>query len=151
MDSSHDRYKQLLMALLDGELAPAERAELETHLADCRECRAELDGFRRLKEVTDMVRFEEPDDAVWASYWHGIYNRLERGLGWILLSLGAIVLLAYGTFRLVEGLFADPTVALLVKVGVGAGLLGIVVLVVSLVRERLFGLRSDRYSREVRR
>jgi len=151
VDRSHDRYKQLLMALLDGELAPGERSELEAHLAGCRECRDELAGFRRLKEVTDMVRFAEPDDASWESYWRVIYNRLERGLGWILLSLGAILLLAYGAFRLVEELLTDPTVALLVKVGVGALLLGLVILVVSLVRERLYGLRSDRYSREVRR
>ncbi len=150
-DSGHDRYKRLLMALLDGELAPGERAELDRHLEECAECRRELAEFRQLKEVTDMVRFREPEDVVWDGYWRGIYNRMERGIGWILVSVGAVLLLAFGAFRLVESLLTDPTVSLLVKVGVSAVLLGVIVLLVSLVRERLFGLKHDRYSREVKR
>ncbi len=150
-DSGHDRFKALLMGQIDGELAPGERKELEEHLAGCPECRRELEEFRKLKEVTDMVRFEEPEDRVWEHYWGGIYNRLERGLGWILASVGAILLLAFGAFRLIETLLTDPTVSLVLKLAVSALLLGVVVLVVSLVRERVFGLKHDRYSREVKR
>ena len=149
--AGHERFKALLMGALDGELAPGESAELERHLVECNDCRTELREFKRLKEVTDMVRFGEPEDAVWESYWRGIYTRLERGFGWVLLSVGAILLVAFGAFKLVESLFTDPTVALIVKIGVGAALLGFVILMVSLVRERLFGLKRDRYSREVRR
>ena len=141
----------LLMGYMDGELAPGERQEFEQHLAGCRECSAELDGFRKLKEVTDMVRFGEPEDRVWEFYWRGIYNRIERGVGWILASVGAALLLAFGAFKLVEKLLTDPTVSLMVKIGVSALLLGVVFLLVSLVRERIFGLKHDRYSREVKR
>ena len=150
-DSGHERYKALLMGLIDGELAPGERAELEQHLAGCVECRQELDEFRKLKEVTDGVRFSEPQDEAWERYWQGIYNRMERGIGWILTSVGAILLLAFGAFKMVESLLRDPGVALLAKIGVVVLLLGVVVLVVSLVRERVFGLKHDRYSREVKR
>jgi len=149
--SEHERYKALLMGLLDGELAPRERKEIEEHLAECEECRAELEEFRRLNEMTGRMRFREPEDEAREAYWRGIYNRLERGIGWILVSVGAILLLAFGAFKLVEALVTDPTVSVIVKVGVGALMLGLVVLLVSLVRERVFGLKHDRYSREVRR
>ncbi|OYD15546.1 hypothetical protein CH330_05400 [candidate division WOR-3 bacterium JGI_Cruoil_03_51_56] len=150
-DKEHDRYKALLMGYIDGELGPGERKELEEHLAGCQDCSRELEEFRRLKDMTDKMRFREPQDDFWERYWRGIYNRLERGIGWILASIGAILLLAFGAFRLVESLLTDPTVELVVKIGVSALLLGVVVLLVSLVRERIFGLKYDRYSKEVKR
>jgi len=151
VQKSHDRFKALLMGFMDGELAPGERQEFEQHLAGCRDCSAELEEFRKLKEVTDMVRFGEPEDKVWDVYWQGIYNRIERGVGWILASIGAVLLLAFGAFKLIETLLTDPTVSLILKIGVSALLLGLVLLLVSLVRERIFGLKYDRYSREVKR
>ena len=150
-DTGHDRFKALLMGYIDGELGSGEQKELEEHLAKCQDCSRELEEFRRLKDMTDKMRFREPQDEVWERYWRGIYNRLERGIGWILCSIGAILLLAFGAFKLVESLLSDPTVALVVKIGVSALFLGLAILVVSLVRERIFGLKSDRYSREVRR
>jgi predicted anti-sigma-YlaC factor YlaD len=150
-EQEHERFKQLLMGRLDGELSPEQERELDEHLQTCAECREELTGFRRMNEMAGRMRFSEPQDEVWDAYWRGIYNRLERGVGWILVSLGAILLLGFGAFRLVETLLTDPTVELVVKIGLSALLLGVVVLVVSLVRERVFGLRSDRYSREVKR
>ena len=149
--NGHDRYKALLMGYIDGELAPGERTEFEEHLAGCGECAGELEEFKKLKEVTDMVRFGEPEDKVWEHYWRGIYNRVERGVGWILASVGVILLLAFGAFKLIETLIVDPTISLVVKIGISALLLGVVVLLVSLVRERVFGLKHDRYSREVKR
>jgi anti-sigma factor RsiW len=37
-----------MSAYLDGELAPSPRARIERHTADCPECRALLDGLRRM-------------------------------------------------------------------------------------------------------
>ena len=98
-----------------------------------------------------MIRFKEPSDAELERYWSSIYNRLERGAGWILLSVGAIILLCYGAFRLVEGIIKDPKVAIVLKVGVVALVFGVVILFVSLLRERLAVRKVDKYSREVER
>jgi hypothetical protein len=80
-----------------------------------------------------------------------VYNRIERGAGWILLSIGAILLGCYGGFRLIEQVVRDPTVALIVKVGLVALVFGAVILFVSLLRERLAVRKADKYSREVKR
>jgi len=146
-----DDFKSLMMGYLDDELEPNLRSKVEAHLADCPDCRKELEQFRRMKEELNMVKFKEPSDAELERYWNNIYNRLERGLGWITLSLGAIILLSYGGFKLVEEVVKDPEIGLLIKVGVLALVFGTVVLFVSLLRERLALLKIDKYSKEVER
>ena len=146
-----DDFKSLMMGYLDDELEPDLRSKVEAHLADCPDCRKELEQFRRMKEELNMVKFKEPSDAELERYWNNIYNRLERGLGWITLSLGAIILLSYGGFKLVEEVVKDPEIGLLIKVGVLALVFGTVVLFVSLLRERLALLKIDKYSKEVER
>jgi hypothetical protein len=44
-----------------GELAPAERAEFEAHLAECAECRADVAAWRSLAAVADVPSPPGPD------------------------------------------------------------------------------------------
>jgi len=143
--------RPLIGAHLDGELAPGQAEAVASHLAGCEACRRERAELAALKENLGMIRFKEPTDAELERYWSSVYNRLERAAGWVLLSAGAILLGCWGAFKLVEQLVRDPHVALAVKIGVVALLFGLVVLVVSVLRERLTVRRSDRYSREVQR
>ncbi len=144
--SEDDIYKPLLMGYLDHELTELEILRMEQHLKGCTSCSAELDEFRRLKEVTDTMRVAIPDDKYWEDYWSHIYNRLERKIGWILLSLGSILLTSYGLYRLVSLLFRDG-VPLFVRVGVVALVVGLCTLLVSVLRERIFLAKSDKYER----
>ena len=97
------------------------------------------------------MKFKEPSDAELERYWSSIYNRLERGLGWILFSVGAIILLCYGAFRLLESVIVNQSVALGLKIGIVAISFGIVILFVSLLRERLVVRKADKYSKEIKR
>jgi predicted anti-sigma-YlaC factor YlaD len=148
---SCDEYRPLISGYIDEELEAGERQRLEEHLKGCASCRRELEQLRGLTEELRTMEFEEPTDAELERYWRSVYNRLERAVGWILLSLGAILLLGYGGFKLVEEFVRDPQVTLALKVGVLALMFGAIVLFVSLLRERMAVLRSDRYSREVKR
>ena len=98
-----------------------------------------------------MIHFKEPTDAELDRYWSSVYNRLERSLGWILFSLGAIVVLSWTAFLVLEELLGDPEISLLLKIGVVSLVIGLVVLFVSLVRERLTIRKTDKYSREIDR
>ena len=97
------------------------------------------------------MKHKEPLDEVRGKYWSRVYNRLERGLGWILISIGAMILLFYGGFKAVENLIKDPTVAIFLKVAILVLLAGIVILFVSVVRERIFIYKKDKYAKEVKR
>lgn len=145
-----EEYRPLVSGHLDGELSPEESVRLRSHLSTCPDCRNELLQMEELKEVTDAARPEAAPDRFWDHYWLGIYHRLERGVGWILLSAGAAILLGYGLWELALFLVRDTALPLLVRVGVGLGAAGIGVLSVSVVRERLATRKKDPY-REVQR
>jgi len=146
-----DEMRALVSAHVDGELTPDQQKRLEAHLAECEACRRELADMQALKQELDMIKFTEPTDKEFQRYWSGVYNRLERGVAWVLLSVGAIVLLCYGGFKLVEEIIGDPALRWWVKGGVLAAVFGAAVLFVSLLRERLAVRKADKYSREVER
>ena len=145
-----DDYKDLLMGYLDGELSDEQKGTFKEHLNTCDSCRQELADFRRLIAITDDVELAEPEDKLWDAYWGGLYNRLERGVGWILFSVAAIALLIYAGFKLIECLVTDPAVGVMFKIGLIAMIVGFAILFVSVARERLFFWRRDRY-KDVRR
>jgi len=142
-----DSYKPLLMGYLDQELTEIEATRIEEHLKGCPNCREELGEFRRLKEVTDNMRLVMPDDKYWEDYWSHIYNRLERRVGWILTSIGLILLLSYLVYKGIEELLFHSGVPLPIQIGVIALVIGLCTLLVSVVRERLFLSKSDKYER----
>lgn len=143
-------YKDMIMGYLDNELEDDQRRAFEEHLASCPQCRGEVEEFRRIIQVTDEVTLAEPEDRIWQQYWSGIYNRIERGVGWILFSVAAILLLIYGGFKAIEEIVKDPTVDIILKAGLLVLIAGLAVLLVSVLRERLYIQKKDRY-KDVRR
>ncbi|MFQ6109513.1 MAG: anti-sigma factor family protein [Candidatus Aminicenantales bacterium] len=144
----HQRIKQLISAYYDRELDEGQRRELEKHLEECPECRKEFQEMGKFEEVMGKMELKKPPKEVWQVYWASVYNRLERRIGWILLSIGAMILIFFGGYKAVEGIIQDPTTPLLLKVGILALMVGVVVLLVSVIRERLFVRKRERY-REV--
>jgi len=139
-----------MMGYLDNELSDEQRRRFEEHLAACHECADELAEFRRLKAITDEVTLVEPEDRIWQQYWDGVYNRIERSLGWIIFSISAILLTIYGGFKLIEEIITDSTVGILLKIGLLALIVGLAILFVSVLRERVYFWQRDRY-KDVRR
>ncbi len=144
---SHENYKSLMMGYLDGELTELESQRMRDHLAECRECRAEIEDFRRLKEMTKSMKLATPDDKYWEEYWSHVYNRLERRIGWILLSIGTILLSSYGVYQLTDHLLFDAEIPALIRAGIAALVIGLCTLVVSVVRERIVLGKWDKYTR----
>ncbi|HUU28367.1 MAG TPA: zf-HC2 domain-containing protein [archaeon] len=145
-----DKFKPLLMEYLDGELDREGRQRVERHLAECSACCEELDSMQKMKNITSSMQLTQPEDEVWKMYWNKVYNRIERGLGWILLSIGAIILMAFGAFQFVQEFLKDSSEPLWVKIGVSALLLGVIILFVSVMRERLFIRKTEKYKEILR-
>ena len=142
--------REMLAGYVDGELSDEDKQAFEKELAVNDELRAELEEFKKLKNVTGMVRYADLPEEVWENYWASLYRKLERGIGWIFLSIGAIILLCFGLYEGLSGLYSDPEVALWVKIGVTGVGAGVIFLLVSFIRERLFAYNRERY-REVTR
>jgi len=61
-----DRWTARLSEYLDDELAPAERAACEAHLAGCGECRAAVADLRRVRERASALADRPPTADLWA-------------------------------------------------------------------------------------
>ena len=144
-DGGREELRRRMMAALDGELGAGERDVLERALAADPELKSEWDRLRRVKEVTGEMSLRKPPEEVWGGYWRSVYNRLERGIGWMLVSAGVIVLLAYGAWHAVQAMLADSELPGFLKLAVAAVAIGVVILLVSVIREKLFVRRKDPY------
>lgn len=142
--------RELLAGYVDGELSDEERRAFEAALVTDPELKRELEEFKKLKEVTGLMTYADLPEEVWENYWHSLYRKLERGFGWIFLSIGAIIILFFGGLTALYEIYTDPGVSLWVKFGLAALILGVVTLLVSFIRERLFAYNRERY-REVKR
>lgn len=142
---NHQKIKELISSYNDGELNQEQKKKVEKHLEDCPECRKELEEMRKFEEVMSQMELKKPPGEVWKRYWTSVYNRLERRIGWILLSIGAMIILFFGGYKMIEGIIVDPSTPLLLKVGILTALGGIVVLLVSILREQIFVRKRERY------
>jgi len=135
----------LLMGYLDGELNTQQNTELTKHLQECEACRNELKMFESLKKETGAMNYKELPDVYWQNHWDRIYNRIERGIGWVFLSLGAVLLLSFGAYHLFNDFFLNPEINPMIKAGTGLALFGGIVLFVSVAREKWILQRVDKY------
>ena len=91
----HQKIKELISSYHDGELDNREKQMLEEHLEQCSECRREFEEMGKFEEVMGKMQLKKPQKEMWEVYWNTVYNRLERGLGWILLSIGGMFFLFF--------------------------------------------------------
>lgn len=140
-----DRFRQLMTQAIDGELKPEEQTEFDRLLAESPERRQEWKEHQKIKAMTMNMHYAEPPPEVWDRYWIGVYRRLERGAAWILTSIGAMILLFYGGYKLLEEIMHEPELPWLIKGGILVLLAGLIILFVSVAREKLFTRKTDRY------
>lgn len=146
-DPAREAMRAMISGYLDGELEPDERARFEQYVRDHPAFQEEIDEMRLLVEASDALEPAPVPDEVWDSFLDNVYNRLERRTGWTLTVIGAVAILLLALYIVVVIPWAPP----LVKLGVEILLLGLGVLFISVLRQRLFMLKTDRYSRDIKR
>ncbi|MBN1297904.1 zf-HC2 domain-containing protein [bacterium] len=145
-----DEFQILISGYIDHELDPVQTATVKAHLVECAACRKELERLRMLQDALAMMAIRTPEDDFWDGYWAGMYNRLERRVGWVILVLGFSTLVVGGTILLFREILFSHDLPLWVRFG-GMGLIaGAAILLLSLIRERMRVNRLERY-KDVRR
>ena len=129
------------MRYLDGEMRDDERVEFEKHLEVCDSCRGNMQRFQELQSLTRRIKMKDPTDAFWEKYWKSMYRRAERSIAWIFFIAGGLMLVLYGLYQVI------PTFKRITfeKVALVVFLLGAVLLLVSVIRERIHQYKVDRY------
>jgi hypothetical protein len=95
------------------------------------------------------MKLNSPPEEVWDRYWTTTYRRAERGIAWLLVIAGGLVLAGYWIWHVVEALLADTGTPLFLRAAIAAVAIGALILVVSVVREKIFTARRDPYQKEV--
>jgi ferric-dicitrate binding protein FerR (iron transport regulator) len=117
-----------LMRYLDGELSPEERSRVEAALERSTEAQRELAIFRALKNDLSGLGFvADADDGLWGR----VNRRVTRPLGWLLFLIGVVLWLGYGSY-----VFVTTPGELVPKLAIGAVVIGLVLLLVSVARDQ---------------
>lgn len=66
-DTLSDRFRDRLSDYIDGNLSPTERAEVDTHLAGCADCRELIGDLRSLRGEARRLPPVVPPDHLWRS------------------------------------------------------------------------------------
>jgi len=146
-----EEIQQLMMKVVDGVASGEEEEVLAAAIRGNERWEAELRAFHKIKEVTEKMKFKELPDSYWSGYWINVYRRTERALGWILISVGLMVVLGFGAYKGLSQLYSNPAVSLVMKVGISFAVAGGIIMIVSVMRERLFARKHERYEKEVER
>ena len=89
-----ERFILLIEKYFDGELTSEEKYEFDSLLLN-NEYKTEFDEQKRVKEVLNKMKLKNPSEEVWDKYWLGIYNKVERSLGWLAVIVGYTILIIY--------------------------------------------------------
>ncbi len=147
MDNPCDKIRDLMSGYLDNELDKTDTEHMETHLEQCESCRNDFEEMTLLVSASQTLSVELPPDEVWDQFILNVYNRTERQTGWFAFITGVFALLSWGIVEMIILDWADP----IVKGATGIALVGVTILFVSVLRQRLAIRKSDRYSADIHR
>jgi len=139
-----ERDGPLISAYADGELDLEHRALVESWLEMDERARLELDRVVQMKAFTDHLALRPAPSESWEEFHRKVYNRGERSLGWTLFWGGVGVVALYVAVRLLVAIIA-LAVPVLVRLGLLIAGAGLLVLLVSTIRERIYARKRDRY------
>src|SRR5579883_292143 len=88
---NHSELRERIMALDDGELPAAERAELEAHLSGCADCRAALESWKAARLV--FFSREKPTRAETERFVRAVMAKVEKKPAF---SWGSLLAPAFG-------------------------------------------------------
>lgn len=142
---SCEGMKFKIMAYIDNELQESDLKTVKKHLEDCPDCSKKYESLKKVKEITGEMKFKKLPEMYWEEYWSHVYNKIERGLSWIFISIGAIIILSFAAWNAMASLINDSDMSTFLKTGIFIFIIGIVVLLVSILREKLMVKKVDKY------
>lgn len=137
-----DHVGELLSGFIDGELTQQDRQRVQLHIDGCKKCGADVDELRLLRQTVGKARLSRLDDDVWREAMDDTMVKASGGIGWLLV-VGAVLLGAgLGVYELVS---SPSSMSLLEKMIVGGVYGGMLLIFISVLRQRLIERKTDRY------
>jgi len=144
-----ERFIILTEKFFDKNLADEEKKELDDFLMD-EDYKKEFQKQINVKEAVMNLNLKKPKSEFWDNYWLSTYNRLERGVAWILISIGLTLLIGFAVYQFIQKLFVDDGGPFIIKMGLIVLFTGALILILSLIREQFIKTKNDSY-KEIKR
>ena len=137
-----EQLSDLLSGYLDEELTQGDYQKVDVHLRDCPACQKTINEMRLFRNaVASSQQPEKLADGQWEKIVNDLPGKASAGTGWVFLIAGVLTLAGLGIW---EFAVADD-ILIGVKIGVGAVGFGVLLLFVSVLRQRLISWRTDKY------
>jgi hypothetical protein len=146
----NEKYIVLMEKYLSNDISKEEKKELKDFMNSDSELKTEFEEQKKIKEVLNKMKLKNPSREVWDSYWMGVYNRIERGIAWVVISIGALIFFGYASYEIVNAFIKDTQAPVLAKIGISMLVFGGLILLFSLLREKIFTSKRDKY-KEIQR
>ena len=135
-----------LMAFVDDEMDAEERARMEEHLETCPSCAEDVRAYEKMREMARQLRLREPPPEFWDEYPRGVVARTERGIGWLLVIAGTVLLAGFVMYEL----WTDSDAPLVFRISITGLLAGLGLLLWSVGRRRWKEAKTDKYKEIIR-
>ncbi|MFQ5738488.1 MAG: anti-sigma factor family protein [Acidobacteriota bacterium] len=141
-----DEIEVCLSGYLDLELPQQQSQRVRVHLESCAKCGKLLKELEEVKTKTKSLSYRKPSGGEWIQMEQHIFQKMSRRLGWMVLIIWSVVTAAYAGYQYASA----PTEPLFEKLLAFGLLLGVALLFLSVLSERLRTRKTDRY-REIQR
>ena len=132
---------ELISGYVDCELTQQDRQRVELHLESCAKCRESYEQISQLRQKVGRLTYGELSNEEWSRIMNDLTVRTSRGTGWVLYVVGLLIVVSYGAYAFA----VDDDVPALVKTGIAGIVVGAILLLISVLRQRLIARKSDRY------
>jgi len=138
-----DELDIFLSGYIDNELTQQDSQRVQVHLEDCARCRRTIHELEEVRRRAGGLPIPEPTRKEMAEMESYVMERLFRRFGWLIVTAWVTISAAYGIYEYAS----SPGEPLLQKVAVFSLILGIAMLFLSVLLERVREAKTDRYKR----
>jgi hypothetical protein len=140
----------LMMKALDNELDEKEEIRFNQLISENEQFKMEWKSFQKMKNISKSIPFKNIEPEDWDIYWQKIYNKIERKAAWVFLIFGFVIVAAFGFYHFLQELFFHSEINLFLKIAIISFIIGVFILFISVVRERLTLRKTDKYKDIIR-
>lgn len=133
---------ELLSGYIDGELTQQDRQRVQLHCEQCSACSTQLEELQTLRTEIGKSALSNVSQDVWRETTTDSATNASRGIGWLLLIGGVLVAAGLALYEFITEIGSMSTSTILILGGIYGGLL---LLFVSVLRQRLLERRTDKY------
>ena len=140
--TASENIDELLSGYLDGELTQQQTQMVDVRLTQSEEYRQRLSELKQIRQRVGSTRLNIRDKDHWRENMNDPIVKAAQGIGWLLFVGALLILGGVGIYEFV----LDTETELWVKLLVGAIYLGIGLLFLSVLRQRLIERKTDKYN-----